>query len=68
MQLEHWGLDSWPFRAVLDVNRFYPSAGHDEAIARLEYLVEARRRLGVLFGEAGVGKSLVLRAARTCRK
>ena len=36
---------------------------HDEALARLEYLVDARRRLGVLLGESGVGKSLVLRVA-----
>ena len=50
--------------------RYYPSAGHDEALARLEYLVEARRRLGVLLGESGIGKSLVLQVAaeRLARK
>jgi type II secretory pathway predicted ATPase ExeA len=46
---------------VLDAERFYPSAGHNEALARLEYLVDARRRLGVLLGTSGMGKSLVLR-------
>ncbi len=43
--------------------QFYPTAGHNEALARIEYLVEGRRRLGALLGESGVGKSLVLRVA-----
>jgi type II secretory pathway predicted ATPase ExeA len=64
MQLDHWQLTESPFRTLLDVDRFYPSANHDEALARLEYLVDARRRLGVLLGESGVGKSLLLRVAR----
>lgn len=63
MQLDHWQLSESPFRTVLDTRHFYPSASHDEALARLEYLVDARRRLGVLLGEGGVGKSLVLRVA-----
>ncbi|MEX2093504.1 MAG: AAA family ATPase [Pirellulales bacterium] len=70
MQLDHWQLTESPFRTVLDADRFYPSAGHDEALARIEYLVDARRRLGVLLGESGVGKSLVLQVAaqRLARK
>jgi type II secretory pathway predicted ATPase ExeA len=63
MRLEHWQLDDSPFCSVLDADRFYPSAGHDEALARLEYLVDARRRLGVLLGESGIGKSLLFRVA-----
>jgi general secretion pathway protein A len=63
MQLEHWQLNRSPFPAALDVDRFYPSPAHDEGLARLEYLVDAQRRVGVLLGEAGVGKSLVLRVA-----
>ena len=63
MQLDHWQLTASPFPTLLDADHYYPSAGHDEALARLEYLVDARRRLGVLLGEAGVGKSLVLRVA-----
>ena len=70
MQLDHWQLTESPFRTLLDSKRYYPSAGHDEALARLEYLVEARRRLGVLLGESGIGKSLVLQVAaeRLARK
>src|SRR6188474_1592451 len=63
LPLQYWGLDGWPFRGALTVRQFYPTAGHNEALARIEYLVESRRHLGVLLGEAGVGKSLVLRVA-----
>lgn len=63
MKLEHWQLTESPFRTVVAADQYYPSASHDEAIARLEYLVEARRRVGVLLGESGVGKSLMLRVA-----
>ncbi len=66
MQLAHWGIDRSPFRSLPDVDGFYPTPAHNEALARIEYLVDARRRLGVLLGPAGVGKSLTLRvAART---
>jgi general secretion pathway protein A len=63
LPLEFWGLERWPFRGSVGENQFYPTAGHDEALARIEYLVESRRRLGVLIGEPGIGKSLVLRVA-----
>jgi type II secretory pathway predicted ATPase ExeA len=48
---------------MLDADHCYPSTGHEEALNRIEYLVDARRRLGVVLGESGVGKSLALRAA-----
>jgi type II secretory pathway predicted ATPase ExeA len=63
LPLEFWGLERWPFRGSVGENQFYPTAGHNEALARIEYLVESRRRLGVLLGEAGIGKSLILRVA-----
>jgi type II secretory pathway predicted ATPase ExeA len=63
LPLEYWGLERWPFRGSVGENQFYPTAGHDEALARIEYLVESQRRLGVLVGEAGIGKSLILRVA-----
>jgi general secretion pathway protein A len=70
MQLDHWHLERAPFCAIGGVDQFYPSPGHDEALARLEYLIDSRRRLGVLLGESGVGKSLTLRVAarRLARK
>lgn len=63
MALKFWGLQRWPFRGPVSAAQFYPTAGHNEALARIEYLVESRRRLGALLGDAGVGKSLVLRLA-----
>jgi type II secretory pathway predicted ATPase ExeA len=63
LPLEHWGLERWPFRAVPETDQFYPTAGHSEALARIEYLVDGRRRMGVVLGEMGVGKSLLLQAA-----
>jgi general secretion pathway protein A len=49
--------------SVPAAEQYYPTPGHNEALARIEYLVDARRRLGALLGETGVGKSLVLQVA-----
>jgi type II secretory pathway predicted ATPase ExeA len=56
----HWGLRESPFRRGLDPQAFYQSPAHEEALARLYFLVEQRRRLGFLMGPAGSGKSLLL--------
>jgi general secretion pathway protein A len=68
--LKHWGLERWPFSSTPGERQFYPTAGHNEALARIEYLVESQRRLGALLGESGIGKSLVLRVtgAQLARK
>jgi general secretion pathway protein A len=60
MYPSHWGLRESPFRGCLDPRSFYQSPTHDEALARLFFLVERRRRLGLLMGPAGSGKSLLL--------
>ena len=52
LPLKHWGLERWPFRSTPGASQFYPTAGHNEALARIEYLVDGRRRLGALLGEA----------------
>jgi len=56
----HWGLRDTPFQTRLDPSTFYASPTHEEALARLHFLVEAHRCLGLLLGEAGSGKSLLL--------
>lgn len=56
----HWGLRRAPFGAGIDPARFYPSATHREGLARIHFLVEQGHRLGLLLGEAGMGKSLLL--------
>lgn len=70
MYANYWGLTEIPFRNTLDTRWFYQSAAHEEALARLLFLVENHRRCGVLSGAAGTGKSLLLEilageAART---
>lgn len=66
---KHWQLRESPFRGTLDWRRFFASPTHDEALARLHFLVEERRRLGLLLGADGCGKSLVLEVfARRLRR
>ena len=60
LPLEHWGFERWPFPSAATVDQFYPTPGSTEALARIEYLVDGQRPLGVLLGEPGVGKSLIL--------
>jgi type II secretory pathway predicted ATPase ExeA len=56
----HWGLRQTPFRAAAGSDLCRLSATHEEAIARLHFLVENGRRLGLLLGELGSGKTLLL--------
>jgi general secretion pathway protein A len=69
MYQAHWGLQESPFRGHLDPKSFYASPTHEEALARLDFLVEQRHRLGLLIGPAGSGKSLLLEVfARQLRR
>ena len=61
MYHSHWGISESPFRSCLDPQFFYQSPTHEEAIARLHFLVDQRRRLGLLMGQSGSGKSMLLR-------
>ncbi|HQU44292.1 MAG TPA: hypothetical protein PK867_15845 [Pirellulales bacterium] len=58
----YWGLRTPPFRQG-GVENYVSSPVHDEALARLHYLVEANHRLGLLLGAPASGKSLVLDVA-----
>lgn len=60
MYQAHWGLQDMPFASGLDCGRFFRSPTHDEALARLHFLVDEHRRLGLLLGQSGCGKSLLL--------
>ena len=63
MYESYWGLTGSPFRIAADERWFYESPGHEEALARLYFLVEERRPCGVLQGAAGTGKTLLFRMA-----
>lgn len=60
MYSQYWGFSDTPFQSVPDPRWYFGSPGHDEALARLLFVVEQRRRLGVLTGPSGTGKSLLL--------
>ncbi|HLA84985.1 MAG TPA: AAA family ATPase [Thermoguttaceae bacterium] len=60
MYPSHWNLRESPFPARLDPGAFFASPTHEEALARLHFLVEQHRCLGLLIGESGSGKSLLL--------
>jgi type II secretory pathway predicted ATPase ExeA len=60
MYQSYWGLEDSPFRARSDRRFFFQSPTHEEAMARLNFLVDERRRAGLLLGGLGSGKSTVL--------
>lgn len=60
MYLPYWGLGESPFRASLDPRFFYQGQAQEEALARLHFLVDERRTLGLLLGSPGSGKSMLL--------
>lgn len=57
--LAHWQLRERPFEATWDPRFFYASPEHEEALSRLQYLVEeTTMNLGLLSGEIGCGKTI----------
>jgi general secretion pathway protein A len=60
MDRSHWGLSRSPFANSTSGRCFYLHPGGEEALARLGFLIEERRRLGLLLGEPGGGKSTLL--------
>ncbi|HEY4310723.1 MAG TPA: AAA family ATPase [Pirellulales bacterium] len=69
MYLAHWQLREAPYRNAIDPAYFFQSLTHDEALARLHFLVDGDHRGGLLLGDAGSGKSLLLEVlARQLRK
>ncbi len=65
MDLAFWGFRHWPFERSTSGHRPFVGAAHDEALARLLFLVEERRRCGLLSGAAGIGKSCLLRQVQS---
>ena len=68
MYQSYWGLTKPPFPSGLDRDLFHEGMGQREALARLRFLVAHRRRLGLVVGDVGLGKSLLLEVfAQVCR-
>ena len=70
---QYWGLTDSPFADALQTNWYYETPVHEEALARMYYLIEQQQRCGLVVGAAGMGKSLLLNVLqvhvkRTARK
>ena len=69
MYQSYWGLERAPFPSGIDTRLFYEDPGSREALARLGFLVDNHRRMGLVLGEHGLGKSLLLEVfAGECRR
>ena len=58
--LEFYGLKEDPFRLTPDPAFFFPSAGHNEALMTLNYVIEQKEGFCLVIGEPGTGKTLLL--------
>lgn len=64
--IDYWNLQERPFELVTDGKFFFQSQEHEEALARLRYLVSERTMYaGLLSGEIGCGKSITGRVFAT---
>jgi general secretion pathway protein A len=68
MYESYWQLFGTPFENAGDGRWFAETAVHGEALARLEFLVEYRRRIGLFRGAEGTGKSTILQQLLRRRK
>jgi general secretion pathway protein A len=59
--LESFGLKKDPFALVSDADGIYYSESHCEAIAHLLYAMRERKGISLLLGEAGTGKTTLVR-------
>ena len=63
MYEQFFGLDARPFELTPNPRYFLLTKRHREALSNLEYGIAARRSLTVLTGEAGTGKTTLIRRA-----
>lgn len=63
MHERYWGRNDSGLQGSVGASGLIETPPHEEALARLAYLVEHRRHFGLMLGPAGTGKSLILRAA-----
>ena len=63
MYEQFFGFRELPFELTPDPRFLVLTEGHEEALANLEYGVSSRKGITLLLGEAGSGKTTVIRAA-----
>ena len=57
MVRDHWKLTGAPFDGALEPATFFAAGPQEEALARLEWLLEERQRFGLVVAAEGCGKS-----------
>ena len=62
MYQSHFGLNSQPFASTPDARFIVLTPTHQEALATLVYTMEQREGWALLLGEAGLGKTTLLKA------
>jgi type II secretory pathway predicted ATPase ExeA len=65
--LRHWKLSRSPFAKPHPIYDYFVAGSVEEALARSEFLLNHRRKLGLLVGPSGAGKSLFLEHLRLRR-
>jgi general secretion pathway protein A len=63
MYLEYYGLSELPFELTANPKYLYLTPRHREALSNLQYGLAAAKTVTVLIGEAGTGKTTLLKAA-----
>lgn len=63
MYQDLYGLRELPFDLTPDPNYLYLTPSHQEALSNLEYGLSSAKSVTVVIGEAGTGKTTLLRAA-----
>tara|TARA_R110002095_G_scaffold149662_1_gene129369 strand:+ start:231 stop:1160 length:930 start_codon:yes stop_codon:yes gene_type:complete len=61
MYYDFWNLTQAPFHQQLDLEYFFESELHEEAIARLLFVADEKKKCAVFTGPSGTGKTLTLR-------
>ncbi len=56
----YWELSQRPFESVSDERFYYPSEGHQGALLKLRYTVETGKGAGLLVGDHGSGKTMLV--------
>ncbi|WP_457638695.1 AAA family ATPase [Persephonella sp.] len=59
--IEFFGFRDNPFNITPDVDFFFMSSVHQEALASLEYLLETEEGFAVIVGEPGTGKTITIK-------
>ena len=60
MYESYWGISESPFASGSSKGIFAETPPHKEVLARLQFLIEYQRRIGILSGPEGAGKSTIL--------